>query len=137
MKKSLLIMLAAILIGGVVACSQPAAAGELKSNKPRITSPAVSQIDEAALVAGNNAFAFDIYKYLRAGDGNLFFSPYSPSEALAMTYGGARGETEKQMADTLHYLLPQDILHPACNSLDLDYPSVVKAQKGKMVRVSD
>jgi hypothetical protein len=39
-----------------------------------------------------------------------------------MTYAGARGATEAQMAQTLHYALPQDRLHPAFNRLDLDRP---------------
>ena len=131
MKKALLMVLAAILIGGIMACSQPATAGELKSNKPRISSPAVSQTDEAALVIGNNAFAFDLYKFLRAGDGNLFYSPYSLSEALAMTYGGARGNTEKEMAAALEFQLPQDTLHPAFDTLDLALASRGQGAKGK------
>ena len=36
-------------------------------------------------VLGNNQFAFDLYDALRAQSGNLFFSPYSISSALAMT----------------------------------------------------
>jgi len=35
--------------------------------------------------------------------GNLFFSPYSISTALAMTYAGARGDTEKQMSKVFHF----------------------------------
>ena len=124
-------MLATILISGLAACSQPAAAGELKSDKPRITSPAVSQTDEATLVAGNDAFAFDVYKYLRAGDGNIFFSPYSLSEVLAMTYGGARGNTEKEMAAALEFQLPQDKLHLAFDALDLALASRGQGAKGK------
>jgi serpin B len=131
MKKTLLIMLATILISGLAACSQPAAAGELKSDKPRITSPAVSQTDEATLVAGNDAFAFDVYKYLRAGDGNIFFSPYSLSEVLAMTYGGARGNTEKEMAAALEFQLPQNKLHLAFDALDLALASRGQGAKGK------
>jgi serpin B len=73
----------------------------------------------AQLVAGNSAFAFDLYQNLRQTDGNLFFSPYSISSALAMTYAGARGDTEAQMARALHYTLGQDGLHPAFNALDL------------------
>jgi serpin B len=42
-----------------------------------------------------------------------------------MTYAGARGETESQMAQTLHFL-PQDQLHPAFNALDLQL-----AERGK------
>jgi serpin B len=37
-----------------------------------------------------------------------------------MTYAGTRGETEAQMADTLHFDLPQGQLHPAFNALDQD-----------------
>ena len=69
--------------------------------------------DARTLVEGNTAFALDLYQQLRQEEGNLFFSPYSISTALAMTYAGARGVTEAQMADALHLLLPQDALHPA------------------------
>lgn len=56
-----------------------------------------------AVVDGNTQFALALYEKLRAGDGNLFFSPYSVSTALAMTYAGARGETERQMAEAMWY----------------------------------
>jgi serpin B len=92
---------------------------EVKSDKARNTSPDVSADDLAELVAGNSAFAFDLYQQVRTGDGNLFFSPYSISSALAMTYAGARGQTEQEMADTLDFSLPQERLHPAFNALDL------------------
>ena len=75
--------------------------------------------DVAVLVAGNNAFALDLYRTLAESEGNLFFSPHSISTALAMAYAGARGETERQMAATLRYGLAQDNLHPAFNALDL------------------
>ena len=48
-------------------------------------------------VKGNNKFAFEIFKEVFKKDGNVFISPYSISSALAMTYAGARNETEKQM----------------------------------------
>lgn len=57
----------------------------------------------AELTAGNTAFALDLYRQLDSGDDNLFFSPYSISTCLAMTYAGARGTTEAQMAQTLHF----------------------------------
>ena len=41
------------------------------------------------LVKGNNDFALAIYQHVAAADGNRFFSPYSISNALAMTYAGA------------------------------------------------
>jgi len=73
--------------------------------------------DVSVVVAGNNRFAFDLYAKLRDQDGNMFFSPYSVSTALAMTYAGARGATADEMARTLHFTLPPERLHPAFRRL--------------------
>ena len=67
--------------------------------------------DEAALVKGNSEFALDLYARLRARDGNVFFSSYSISNALAMTYAGARGQTATQMAAALRFPMDGDRLH--------------------------
>jgi len=93
--------------------------GVLMSQKERITAPESSEIDLGKLVSGNTDFAFDVYRVISSTGDNLFFSPYSISSALSMTYAGARGETEKQMADTLRYRLSQALLHPAFNTLDI------------------
>ena len=92
--------------------------------------PTAAVADLAALARGNTAFAFDLYKALREDSGNLFYSPYSISLALAMTYAGARSDTESQMADTLHFRLPQDRLHPTFNALDLELASRGKRWSG-------
>jgi len=97
----------------------------------REASPQVAEADLQDLAAGNSAFAFDLYQALRAEDGNLFFSPYSISVALAMTYAGARDETERQMADTLHFSLPQERLHPASNGLDLELAKRGEGAEGR------
>jgi len=79
-----------------------------------------SSVDEAgvgSLVAGNNAFALDLYRQLAENEGNLFFSPFSISSALAMTYAGAREETARQMAEVMHFSLAQEKLHPAFSEL--------------------
>ena len=88
------------------------------------TTPNVAIADLGELVSGNTAFAFDLYQNLSQEGGNLFFSPYSISLALAMTYAGARSATEEQMAETLHFAtLGQDRLHPVFNALDLELAS--------------
>ena len=131
MKSVVLSLLMVVMLLGVAACSQQVSADVLKSDKPRVTSPAVNQTDMTTLVAGNSAFALDLYQALKDTGGNLFYSPYSISEALAMTYGGARGETAKQMAGTLHFQLSQSQLHPAFNSLDLELAKRGQGAKGQ------
>jgi serpin B len=81
-------------------------------------------------VNGNNTFAYNLYANLRNTEGNLFFSPYSISTALAMTFAGARGDTEKQMAQTLHFTLDQASLHPAFANLAKHFQDIQK--KGKV-----
>jgi len=83
-------------------------------------------------VTGNTAFACDLYGKLKAQEGNLFLSPYSISTALAMTYGGARGDTEAQMAKALHFGLAQEELHPAFAALEAGLASVQKKGKVKL-----
>lgn len=56
-----------------------------------------------SLAGGNAAFALELYARLKAANGNLFFSPYSISTCLAVTYAGARGDTAAQMARTFHF----------------------------------
>ena len=89
------------------------------SNLSRDSLPSASTDNVNALAKGNTDFAVDMYKKLSTPAGNLFFSPYSISMALAMTWGGARGQTESEMATTLHFGLDQASLHPAFDALDL------------------
>jgi serpin B len=72
----------------------------------------------ASLVQGNNEFAAHLYGRLAGKEnGNLFLSPYSISNALAMTYAGARGDTAAQMRTTLRFPFEADRLHPAFGRL--------------------
>ena len=131
MKKAFPFVLIVIMLFGLVACAEPVLSEVLQSDKQRVTSPVATQAGLATLVDGNSAFAFNLYQALRETDDNLFYSPYSISLALAMTYAGARDETEEQMADTLHFDLPQNRLHPAFNSLDLELGRRGQGAKGK------
>ncbi|PSP81513.1 serpin family protein [Halobacteriales archaeon QS_1_68_20] len=87
--------------------------GGASTETPPSGDPAVDDERLAALASGNAEFALDLAQYLATEQGgNQFFSPYSISVALAMTYAGARGETATQMAETLHYTLGEEV-HPA------------------------
>ena len=134
MNRRLIAVLVIVLLLPMIASiqmAQPAAGEVLKSDKERITSPDVSTGEQALLVEGNSAFAFELYQALREEEGNLFYSPYSISLALAMTYAGARDETAQQMADTLHFLLGQEKLHPTFNWLDAELAKRGEGAEGK------
>jgi serpin B len=90
----------------------------LESKLPRTEAGNLPQAEIDQLQEGNTAFAFNLYRELQSQAGNLFFSPYSISSALAMTYAGAAGDTAAEMKATLHFNLDENSLHPAFNALD-------------------
>ncbi len=77
-----------------------AAASELVMSKaPRATAePAAAREAATAL----DLFSTGLFAILARTDGNLVFSPYSATVALAMTRNGATGETLDQMSAVLH-----------------------------------
>ncbi len=98
----------------------PQAAEEARSTKSYDANPHVSDADFASFIGDNNDFGFDLYRQVAPeGTSNVFLSPASVSVALAMTYAGARNQTETQMATAMHFKLPQSALHPAFNKLSL------------------
>jgi serpin B len=111
----------AVILAGLLPC--------LAGGFARAALPGQTQ----ALVDGNTAFACDLYAQLRNSPGNLFFSPYSVSTALAMTYAGARGNTETQMAQVLHFGKSQQGLHSAFGALQRQ---LNEAQKQKGIELS-
>lgn len=81
------------------------------TNKPAENNFTNIQNNQPALILNNftdanNQFAIDLYLKYKSEKGNVFFSPYSITSALAMTYEGARGLTAEEMQKALH--LPND-----------------------------
>jgi len=117
-------VLALLLLGAMAAActgvpgGDAASAGRVASDVDRVAAPEVTADETARLVAGHTAFAFDLLQAVRREPGNLFFSPFSVSFALAMTSAGARGNTLRQMEDVLQFGLEQEALHRAANALD-------------------
>jgi serpin B len=59
--------------------------------------------ENTRLARSSNAFAFDLWRRFGSKPGNMAVSPASISLAIAMTYGGAKGETASQMKKALHF----------------------------------
>lgn len=103
----------------------------LKSDKQRITNPAVTDAEIVQQSADNAAFGFDFYRAVRAEkSGNLVFSPLSLSTALAMTYAGARNNTATELRSALRWTLGDDKVHSAFNAIDLKISSHGENQTG-------
>ncbi len=112
-----LLALLTVLSLALSACGSGSSSAPVRQSNLRREKPNLQAADLRPLTDGNNAFAFDLYQALRAENGNLAYSPFSISLALAMTSAGARGQTEAQMTQAMHFL-PQAELHPAFNALD-------------------
>ncbi|MFA5397243.1 MAG: serpin family protein [Methanogenium sp.] len=59
------------------------------------------------VVNANTLFAYDLYQTLKSdkenAGKNIFFSPYSISTALALTYEGAKGTTADEISSVFHF----------------------------------
>jgi serpin B len=86
------------------------------------------------VVNANNKFAFDLYNEISKKENeNLFFSPYSISVALAMTYEGANGVTAEEMKNVFHFP-DNEILRP--NSAAI-YNQINKKDKSYTLRTGN
>jgi serpin B len=120
----LVVLAAVIAVSGLAGCAGPASVETIVkadsgwSDKSSLPAGSTATDAVASLVAGNTEFSLDLYSAVFEGDENLVLSPHSLSRGLAMTYAGARGETERQMALVLHLGLPQPQLPAAFSALD-------------------
>jgi serpin B len=91
----------------------------VESNLSRDVNPQASDADLAAAVAGNTDFALKVFPLIDPGNSsNIVFSPYSVTQAFALTAPGAKGSTLSRIEQAMSFLT-QDRLNPALNKLDL------------------
>ena len=104
----LLLLAGLITLGCIVAgCTDTAQTAPGQSAPPtRQETPGPLAEGAKNVSAGSNLFAADLYRHLAADPDsagkNIFFSPYSISSALAITYEGARGTTADEIESVLH-----------------------------------
>ena len=77
----------------------------------------VSDAERASLLGSMHDFSSDIYGQLKPNKGNLFFSPYSITQALAMTYAGAADQTAIEMQTVLHFRMNMEYTHATMQDL--------------------
>jgi len=103
-KKFILIGLAVILFAGVATAAVLFLFPYQPNQPPKADDTGSTQSGIKAVANANNKFAFDLYPQLdKSENGNLFYSPYSISAALAMTYEGAKGKTADEMKSVFHF----------------------------------
>lgn len=110
-RSALFTLLALTVPAATMACTAPSDEGSGAGDVEDVTSGVTTK----ALVKGNTAFATDLYGELTSGTDNVFFSPYSISAAIGMTYAGAHGGTATAMKGALH--LPVGNVHVAFRGL--------------------
>ncbi len=113
-----------LLDGSSDAANPPQNVVTAKSDLARDTQPDISDADYKSVVAATNQYGFELFHKLAPDEpGNVVYSPTSTVYALAMTYLGARGNTQTQMAATLHDAFPSDVFHKGLNRLSIDLAS--------------
>ncbi len=133
-KARILVVALAVYLGAVVISNE---FGSEVAGPGEVVFAQEGAAPEKQVAKGNTEFALDLYAKLKdeKKGKNLFFSPYSISSALAMTYAGARGNTAKQMADVLHFDLEQKKLHPAFAALTNNMK--ISGQKGLELHIAN
>ena len=94
------------------------------------------KVNVEPVVDGNTDFALNLYEQLKAEKGNLFFSPYSISSALAMTYNGARGTTATEMKKVL-FFPANDKLNAGFLALDREINAETNKKRGYKLSVAN
>ncbi|MFH1978118.1 MAG: serpin family protein [Candidatus Aenigmatarchaeota archaeon] len=118
---SVLMIVAVVVISGCTTQLEPTPTPEPIPTPEPAPEPEIINQKQVTLANGvieaNSLFASDIYDKYKSEDGNLFFSPYSISSALSMTYEGAKGQTAEEIQAVLH--LPDDK-----NKIRTDFKSI-------------
>ncbi|MBN1336651.1 MAG: serpin family protein [Deltaproteobacteria bacterium] len=103
-----------LLLLSLAACASSDDTGQVDLRDPRTVTSDTAGV--ARLVAGNNAFAWDLFRQV-GGDDNLVLAPFTASVALGMSLAGAAGTTAEEMRQVLHADLNDAAWHEAHGAL--------------------
>ncbi len=108
-----------------VSCKLPAA------DRPPVAA------DPAIAAQAINALGLDLLARGTAANGNALLSPYSIQSALAMTYAGAAGDTQAEMARVLHFPANEADLHRSFAELRTRLEAMSKASEERAKRAKE
>jgi len=104
MKKILAALVVLVLVGAVTAAAVLFIFPYQPNQPPQADDTGSTPQGIQEVVGANNKFAFDLYSELAKSEtGNMFYSPYSISAALAVTYEGAKGQTADEIKSVFHF----------------------------------
>ncbi|MDR1039672.1 MAG: serpin family protein [Deltaproteobacteria bacterium] len=108
---------------------------------PEASAPEVPPAPEAgetakALASGLNGFAWELYRTLARDGGNVFVSPVSVAEALAMVHAGAAGATQTELGNALGFTFTGKELQGAWRGLR-DAMKSAGGEGGAVFRLAD
>ena len=104
MKKILTIVIVLLMVAVVTATTVYFLFPYEPKQPPKVDDVGSTPQEIQQVVNANNQFAFELYSELdKSAQENIFYSPYSISAALAMTYEGAKGQTADEMESVLHF----------------------------------
>ncbi|MBN2127363.1 MAG: serpin family protein [Candidatus Diapherotrites archaeon] len=102
---SKILILGLIALLALSACTEITLPTETHESKPvELENFNVSEEVLQEAVNANNQFAFELYNKYSSKEENIFFSPYSISTALGMTFEGAKGQTAEEMREVFHFI---------------------------------
>jgi serpin B len=82
--------------------------------------------EQEAVAEGNSRFTLELFSRLKTTDENQILSPFSVYCALAMVYAGAGGNTEVQIAQSLHFQTNQSSFHSGMSAFLASFTNLSK-----------
>lgn len=136
MKKTVTYLMAVLLIFSSCCKKDKAQVSTNENMKEEVWEKDYVEDGDYDIIYENSSFAFELFQQNKETTKNILLSPFSISSALAMTYAGAKGETERQMSKTLHFSLSQPQVHEGFRNLMAGiYPS--EEQSGSDLKIAN
>lgn len=136
MPRKQIAVIAAASLAALTACSSSGGGAQGNGNTLVRADAARATVEQADLGSASvsvNAFGVDVFHSVAdGGEGNVMISPTSLASVLTMLMPGAKGQTEAQMAKTLHTTMSANQFANALGAMDSGTVQRVLTDKGQL-----